>query len=512
MMTITDATQPAGPAAIGRTRAPADAPVVTDRRPGGSTPRHDLVIAANRLPVRRQARNPELWELAPGGLVTALAPVMRSGGGAWIGWTGEADDQPDPFVHDGISLHPVGISAREYDEYYEGLSNGTIWPLYHSGIHPAHIDRKWWRAYEAVNQRFADAIVEAAAPEAVVWIHDYHLQLVPAMVRARRTDVRIGFFLHTPFPPSELFLRLPWRARIAAGMLGADVIGFQTPADARHFASSIHRVLDIESTGEDDGEDGTRNEVRWQGRTVRFGAHPISIDTDAVEALSDSDEVRRRSLALRRRIGSPKTVLLGVDRLDYTKGIDARLEAYLELLREGALDPEQVVFIQIATPSRPSVLGYRDMRDRIERLVGEINGEFGTLGRTPVHYLRRNHSFEELVAYYRLADVMVVTPYRDGMNLVAKEYVASRTDDTGVLLLSEFAGTAAEFHQAILCNPFDVDGLKNALCAAIDMGVEEQKQRMAPMRQRLHDHTVDDWADIFLQGVRTPARRRSTIH
>ncbi|MFN3216237.1 MAG: trehalose-6-phosphate synthase [Acidimicrobiales bacterium] len=507
-MTITDATHHAGDPDTGERPVRARTGADTDRPPGDATVQHDLVIAANRLPVRRQARNPELWELAPGGLVTALAPVMRTGGGAWIGWTGEVDDQPAPFVHEGISLHPVSISAREHDEYYEGLSNGTIWPLYHSGIHPAHIDRQWWRAYEAVNRRFAETIVEVAAPAAVVWIHDYHLQLVPAMVRARREDVRIGFFLHTPFPPSELFLRLPWRAQIAAGMLGADVIGFQTPADARHFASSIHRVLDIESTDED-GEEGTRNEVRWQDRTVRFGAHPISIDTAAVEALSDSEEVRRRSQALRRRIGSPETVLLGVDRLDYTKGIDARLEAYLELLREGALDPEQVVFIQIATPSRPSVLGYRDMRDRIERLVGEINGEFGSLGRTPVHYLRRNHSFEELVAYYRLADVMVVTPYRDGMNLVAKEYVASRTDDTGVLLLSEFAGTAAEFHQAILCNPFDVDGLKTALCAAIDMGLEEQKQRMAPMRQRLHDHTVDDWADIFLQGVRTPTRRRS---
>lgn len=509
-MTITETTPPAD----ARSSDPASRPLdeADDDRPGdGATPRHDLVIAANRLPVRRQVRDRQQWELAPGGLVTALAPVMRSGGGAWIGWTGEVDDRPDPFVHDGISLQPVGLSSREHDEYYEGLSNGTIWPLYHSGIHPAHIDRAWWRTYETVNQRFADAIVEAAAPDAVVWIHDYHLQLVPAMVRSRRDDVRIGFFLHTPFPPSELFLRLPWRARIAAGMLGADVIGFQTPADARHFAASVHRVLDVEATSQDDGEDGTRNAVRWQGRTVRFGAHPISIDTDAVETLADSQEVRRRAVALRRRIGSPKTVLLGVDRLDYTKGIDARLEAYLELLREGALDPEQVVFIQIATPSRASVLGYRDMRDRIERLVGEINGEFGTLGRTPVHYLRRNHSFEELVAYYRLADVMVVTPYRDGMNLVAKEYVASRTENTGVLLLSEFAGTAAEFRQAVMCNPFDVDGLKTALCDAINMGPDEQKQRMAPMRRRLHEHTVDDWADIFLQGVRTPARRRSGL-
>lgn len=473
--------------------------------------RHHLVIAANRLPVRRNIRDATDWELAPGGLVSALAPVMRDGGGAWVGWSGDIDDRPDPFVHDGISLHPVGLCAREHDEYYEGLANGTMWPLYHSGIHPAHIDRQWWRTYREVNQRFAETVADIAAPDAVVWIHDYHLQLVPAMVRERRDDVRIGFFLHTPFPPSELFLRLPWRATIAAGMLGADVIGFQTPADARHFASSIHRVLDAEAVdGADRADQGTRFEVRWQSRTVRFGAHPISIDTAAMEALADRDDVRRRALALRRRIGSPDTVLLGVDRLDYTKGIDARLEAYLELLREGTLDPEQVVLVQIAPPSRASVPGYRDMRDRVERLVGEINGEFGTLGRSPVHYLRRNHSFEELVAYYRLADVMVVTPYRDGMNLVAKEYVAARTDDTGVLVLSEFAGAAAELHQAIICNPFDVDGLKNALCIAIGMAPEEQKRRMAPMRHRLHAHTVDDWAGIFLEGVRTPWRRRQT--
>ncbi len=261
---------------------------------------------------------------------------------------------PIPSSTTGSPLHPVGLSAADHDEYYEGLSNGTIWPLYHSGIHAAHIDRRWWRTYKTVNQRFADAIVDSAAPGAVVWIHDYHLQLVPAMVRARRADVRIGFFLHTPFPPSELFLRLPWREDIAAGLLGADVIGFQTPADARHFAASVHRVLGVEATLT---ASDASFEMQWQDRTVRFAAHPISIDTGAVETLARRDDVGRRSQALRRRIGNPRTVLLGVDRLDYTKGIDARLEAYLELLREGTLDPEQVVFVQIATPSRPAVSG-----------------------------------------------------------------------------------------------------------------------------------------------------------
>ena len=457
--------------------------------------RHGFVVAANRLPVRKVDDGG--WALSPGGLVTALTPVMKARESAWIGWSGDIDDALPPFRHDDVTLHPVNLSQREHDNYYEGFSNGTIWPLYHSGALSTQYHRHWWDAYRRVNERFARQAIISTAEGGTLWVHDYHLQLVPEMVRNARPDLKIGFFLHTPFPPGELFHRLPWRENIARGLMGADIIGFQTPDDARHFLNVCRRVLDMPAVLIDEPS----VTMPWNGRDVTIGSFPISVDVDAVEALATDPSVVAAAEQLRIDVGSPRKLLLGVDRLDYTKGIDVRLRALKELLESGEVAADDVAFIQVATPSRDDVRGYSDMREQIERLVSEINGNFARMGHPVVQYLHQSFGFEDLMAMYRAADVMLVTPYRDGMNLVAKEFVASKIDDQGSLILSEFAGTAQEFTEARLCNPFDLDGVKNVLRQALQSPPEEQARRMSAMRATLKANTVHDWAGRFLKEL-----------
>lgn len=461
---------------------------------------HDLVIAANRLPVRQNADGS--WTLSPGGLVTAMSAVMTGRDGAWIGWDGarnQADDgsATPPMRHGDMTLRPVVLSNDDYTDYYEGFSNGTLWPLYHNGLLPTAFHRTWWAAYRRVNGQFAQAAIDTVAENGRLWIQDYHLQLMPALVRAARPDVRIGLFLHTPFPPSQLIMRLPWRGQIADGLLATDVIGFQTPTDARNFLALAHRSGRTAETM----LDGTITELRVGDRRISVGSFPVSIDVDRVDAIARSSEAVAAAAAFREELGSPKHLFLGIDRLDYTKGINARLRAFREMLREGILDPETVAFVQVATPSRDDVRGYSSTRTEIEQLVGQINGDFARLGRPVMHYLHQSLPFEELVPLYLAADVMVVTPFEDGMNLVAKEYVASRTDDSGVLVLSEFAGTAVELNDALLCNPFDTEGLKRVLEQAVSMPAEEQRRRMEPMRRHLAANTVYDWAQRFLDQL-----------
>jgi len=474
-----------------------DSDLVADEPVGAGT--FDFVVAANRLPVARDSSGE--WQLSPGGLVTAMSPVMEGRDGAWIGWNGDVDADPEstkPFDHSGISLHPVPLSKQERLGYYEGFSNSTLWPLYHNGILPTTFKRVWWASYLKVNRRFAQWAVELAAPNAEIWIHDYHLQLMPAMVRELRPDVSIGFFVHTPFPPSQLLMRLPWRDQIARGLLGSDLLGFQTTTDARNFLTLAHRLAGLD-------EVVLHDDVvifEYEGRDVNVGAHPISIDYESVETMAADPKMKQASSVFRAKLGNPTKIVLGVDRLDYTKGIDARLKAFGELLEEGELDAKEVVFVQVATPSRDAVPGYADARASIEQLVGQINGNSAPVGRAVVHYLHRTLPFEELVPLYLAADVMLVTPFEDGMNLVAKEYVASRLDNTGVLVLSEFAGTAEEFgDSAVICNPFDTAGLKRAIMTALDMSHADGTERMKTMRAHLAGHTVHDWAARFLDQL-----------
>ncbi|KRF19088.1 trehalose-phosphate synthase [Nocardioides sp. Soil797] len=452
----------------------------------------DLVIVANRLPVDRVTLPDGSldWRRSPGGLVSALEPVMRSNDGAWIGWPGVAGEELEPFVDDGLSLVPVALSETEVEEFYEGFSNGTLWPLYHDVVAKPEFHREWWDAFVTVNQRFADKAATVAAKDATVWVQDYQMQLVPQMLRELRPDLRIGFYLHIPFPPAELFQQLPWRREILEGLLGADLVGFQLSGAAQNFVRLVRQRV---------GHKTHRDMVYLpDGRSVRAAAFPISIDAEDFEKLARSDSVNARAAQIRTALGNPERVLLGIDRLDYTKGIYSRLRAYSELVKDGHFDVNDSVFVQVATPSRERVEQYRVLRDDIDRLVGRINGDLGRIGQPVIAYLHSSYPRHEMAALYRAADIMVVTPYRDGMNLVAKEYVACRYDNDGALVLSEFAGAANELRQAWQVNPYDINGMKSAILGAATSDEKERTRRMKAMRKTVSEHDVASWADGFL--------------
>ncbi len=457
----------------------------------------DFVVIANRLPVDRvvQPDGSTTWRTSPGGLVTALEPVMRRNGGAWIGWHGAPDEKLRTFEHDGITLVPVHLTGQEYEEYYEGFSNATLWPLYHDVVAPPEFHREWWESYVEVNRRFAKKAARIARRNAVVWVQDYQLQLVPQMLRELRPDLRIGFFLHIHFPPNELFQQLPWRRSILEGLLGADLVGFQLPGAAQNFVRLVRQRV---------GHKTHRDTVYLEdGRTVTARAYPISIDAAGFEEMARRPEVVARAAEIRESLGNPRCVLLGIDRLDYTKGLRQRLRAFGELVTEGAVDVDDAVFVQVATPSRERVEQYRLLRDDIDRLVGRINGDVGRIGAQPITYLHASYPREEMAALYRAADVMVVTPLRDGMNLVAKEYVACRYDDDGALVLSEFAGAADELRQAWLVNPYDINGMKSALLEAYQADDKEVTRRMKAMRKQVVENDIELWATRFLDDLRT---------
>jgi len=453
------------------------------------------VVVANRLPVDR-VENPDgtvEWRTSPGGLVTAFEPVMRSHHGAWVGWAGSPDDDIEPFSHNDLQLEPVHLSAQDIELYYEGFSNATLWPLYHDVVATPMYHREWWDRYVAVNERFAEAAARVAGDGGLVWVQDYQLQLVPQMLRQLRPDLRIGFFLHIPFPPTELFQQLPWRSQILQGLLGADLVGFQLPGGAQNFVRLVRQRFSYETR---------RDRIRTpDGRTVVARAYPIAIDSAGMHELAMSQATADRAREIRADLGDPTTIFLGVDRLDYTKGLPERIRAFGELVADGTVDPEDSVFLQVATPSRERVEQYRLLRDDIDRLVGRINGDTGRLGRPPIIYLHNSYPREEMAAMYRAADVMVVTPLRDGMNLVAKEYVACREGDTGALVLSEFTGAAKELRQAYLVNPHDIDGLKSTMAAAAGDSPRNKARRMRIMRRQVFEHDIDHWAGQFLDDL-----------
>ena len=448
-----------------------------------------VVVVANRLPVRREGDD---WEVSPGGLVSALTPILEKRDGSWVGWTGIPDFSHPPFTLEGIEQRPVLLSADELETFYLGFCNGTIWPLYHDALRTPEFHRHWWRPYVAANQRFAEEAAAATDSGDVVWVQDYQLQLVPAMLRRLRSDVSIGFFLHIPFPAVELFARLPWRTQMLEGLLGADVIAFQTRLAAQNFARSAVRFTSAT---------GTTRQLEYEGRTIRIQVAPISIDTARYRAVAGSEEVEEITRRLRADLGPDRIILLGVDRLDYTKGIDVRLRAFETLLTTNPELARRAVLVQIAVPSREEIEDYVEMRNQVEQLTGRINGEFGDSEWTPVLYLYRNLPPEELIAYYRVADVMIVTPLRDGMNLVCKEYVASRVDGDGVLVLSEFAGAAQELGDAIIVNPHDLDGTAAALERAMTLPPKEARRRMARMRAVVERQDVFGWAADCLAAL-----------
>ncbi|WP_233563846.1 bifunctional alpha,alpha-trehalose-phosphate synthase (UDP-forming)/trehalose-phosphatase [Cryobacterium tepidiphilum] len=457
-------------------------------------------MVSNRLPVDFEVGpdGAESWTTSPGGLVTALEPLMRASDGAWVGWPGVADRSFEPFENDGISIVPVRLSKQDIERYYEGFSNDTLWPLYHDVISPPSYHREWWDSYVAVNRRFAQAAADVAATGATVWVQDYQLQLVPRMLREARPDLVIGFFNHIPFPPYGIYSQLPWRKQIIDGLLGADLIGFQRSADASNFSSAVRRLFGFTTRGMAiDVPDGDL------GRTRRVIAKPfpISIDAASFEELARRPEIQARAKQIREDLGNPKKIMLGVDRLDYTKGIGHRIKAYGELLRDGRLAVDDVVLVQVASPSRERVGAYMALRDEIELMVGRLNGDYSTISHAAISYHHHGYPREEMVALYLASDIMLVTALRDGMNLVAKEYVAVRFDNDGVLVLSEFAGAADELRKAVRINPHDIDGVKDAIIDAVEMPPRERSKRMRALRRKVFDNDVAAWSASFLETL-----------
>ncbi len=430
---------------------------------------------------------------SPGGLVRALKPVLQRTEGAWIGWAGTADFDPEPFEFEGIRQHPVPLSSAELDGFYYGFCNGTIWPLYHDALVPPEFHRHTWRPYVEVNERYARVAAAAVRPGDIAWVQDYQLQLVPGMLRSMGLDATIGFYLHIPFPPIEIFARLPWRRAIIEGLLGADVLAFQTRQSADNFARAARRFSSAESIG--------RRDLRWNGRGIHLQPAPIAIDPADFERMARSPEVQRRAAEIRTEMGVGDCLILGMDRLDYTKGIDIRLRAFSEVLSRTPRDDRRFAMMQLAVPSREQVPAYQKLRAEIEQLVGRINGEQGSAGWSPVSYLYQTLPFEDIVAAYVAADIMLVTPLRDGMNLVAKEYIASRVDGDGVLILSEFAGAAEQLRAALLVNPYDVDGVASTIERAAAMSVDEQRQRMRKMQRVVRKSDVFEWASDCLRTL-----------
>jgi alpha,alpha-trehalose-phosphate synthase [UDP-forming] len=450
-----------------------------------------LIVVANRLPLEPiytdedPNSGPVSWRLAPGGLVSALESILRTRPSIWVG---AGDEVPDVDLGE-MQLEAVSLDPQDAHGYYEGFSNTAIWPLYHSSVVTPEFHRNHFTAYQRVNQAFADHVISIAEVGATVWVHDYQLQLLPQLLRERRPDLVIGFFLHIPFPPSELFAQFPWRHSILQGLLGADLIGFQSHGDATNFGDSTQRLL---------GSNIHSGRVLLSDRHAEIGVFPVGIDAAGFAEIAASPAVRARAVELRTELGNPKTLLLGVDRLDYTKGIDIRLKAFAEVLESGQLDPTETVFVQVAVPSREDLSEYQNIRDEIELLVGRFNGSLSSLGATPIHYLRRGLEREELVALYLAADVMLVTPLRDGMNLVCKEYIASRNDDSGALILSEFTGAAAQLTDAWLVNPFDTVGLEVAICDVVLADDQDRRNRMHRMRKVVFESDSSAWANDFL--------------
>jgi trehalose 6-phosphate synthase len=468
-----------------------------------------VVVFANRLPV---VRTPKGWRPAGGGLVTALRPLLEASGGAWVGWSGSREQPPSHIGGLSLDLRAVPLGPRLAAGYYNGFSNQTLWPLLHDLVHQPVIDRSWWDAYRRVNELFAasyEPLRRSQDERPTLWVHDYHLMLLPDLVRRTGPDAPILFFLHTPFPAPELFERLPWRRALLRGLLGSDVVAFHTDLYRENFVRACGYLLpDVRVDGD--------AIVLSDGRLVRSATHPISVDSAALTRMVREEGVVRQSRRLREQLG-PRTVMLGVDRLDYTKGILQRMAALERLLERRPDLRGAITLVQIAEPSRHEEPRYKQIRQEVEQAVGRINGRFTEPGRAvPVRYMYRNVPLRRLLSYYVVADVALVTPLKDGMNLVAKEYAVCQaaTNGGGVLLLSEFAGASRELSGAVPCNPFDEEGLSYRIEEALAMDEGERRSRIRAMGGYVASHDVFAWAtavlaDAHVLPTRTGSARRA---
>ena len=457
-----------------------------------------LIVVSNRLPVRVEDVEGEFkYQQSVGGLTTTIDVLRERLDMIWFGTPGlsvedeHSESEISAKLWEDFKCVPLFIDVEEFNLFYNGFSNGSIWPMFHYFPQYAHYDQNEWQAYHDVNQKFCDEIVRITRPGDLIWVHDYHLMLLPAMLREVLPDAPIGFFLHIPFPSYEIFRALPWREEILEGLLGADLVGFHTFGYARHFISSLMRLLGLEH------EFG---QVTVGDRAVKIDTFPLGVNVDRFSSAIDDEAVKTELKDLRQKTEGQK-VVLSVDRLDFTKGILHRLNAYEKFLMEHEEWHERVTLVSLLVPSRIHVPEYQLIKSQVDEMIGRLNGKFSKPGWTPIWYLYRSVPFSELIALYQLADVALVTPLRDGMNLVAKEYVASRPDGTGVLILSETAGAAAELGEAILVNPHDEEMMVDALYRALSQPVEEQKQRNFAMRARLRRYDTDRWADDFINQL-----------
>ena len=468
---------------------------------GSSITMNELIIASNRLPVTvKLDRGEIIVSRSAGGLATGLSSLHQKSNSLWVGWPGDVSRfdanqraEIETKLTDLRTL-PVYLTQAEITRYYEGFSNAVLWPLFHylADI----VERAAWRnwtTYEAVNRRFAETIAEFYRPGSLVWVHDYHLLLVPSLLRAMIPNARIGLFLHIPFPSSEVFRILPWRAEILKGMLGADIIGFHTYSYLTHFSRALLHVLSLNVDSEN---------LEFEDRRVRLGVFPMGIDTQAFADLASEEDVQSK-LASIKELSRGRKLIVGVDRLDHTKGLARRMLAIERLFERDPVLRRKIRFVQVVVPSRTRVDAYEQLRRRLDEIVGRINGTHGSINAVPIHYLFRSVSREELVALYRAADVMLVTPLRDGMNLVAKEFVASRVDEDGVLVLSEFAGAASEMAEALHVNPYDLDRVALAIKEALTMSAEERTARICALRRRVQEYDVHRWAKAFIDRLKS---------
>ena len=466
-----------------------------------------LVIVSNRLPavISEDGYGHFIVKKGSGGLVTAMAPILRDRGGLWIGWPGGADGDRETFQklldtatrNSGYRLEPVLLTAEEVNNFYYGFANEILWPLFHDLQTRCNFDPSYWSAYKIVNRKFAAGIAQNLEEGDHIWVHDYHLMITGRELRKMGVQSKIGYFLHTPFPSPDLFFKLPWRFEIIDGMLAYDLLGFQTLRDRRNF---VHCVQAIYKNAVIRGR-GKLLSAQINGREVRIGNFPISIDYGEFAHSAGAGDVRERAEEIHREMAVDH-IVLGIDRLDYTKGIPERLAAF-ELALEKYPDLHgNITLLQLVVPSRTHIPKYIELKEQVERKISEINGRFGRPGWAPVHYMFRSLERPELLAFYRAADVAFITPLKDGMNLVAKEYCAANVEENGVLILSEFAGARAQLHRgALLVNPYDMEGVARTLFTAIRMEPNQRRERMRLMRRNIRKQDIYWWVDSFLESA-----------
>ncbi len=463
-----------------------------------------LVAVSNRLPIAVQRKGGG-WQVqaGSGGLITAITPVLKNRGGLWIGWSGtteEVDWGEELNIasqKSGYRIHPVTLTPEELENFYFGFANEVIWPLFHDLTTRCNFNPKYWYFYLQVNDKYAETIGKYSLPSDYIWVQDYHLIAVAQMLRKRRIARRTGFFLHIPFPSPDVFMRLPWRAQLLRALLEYDLIGFQTVRDRRNFINCLQYIApNLKTSGR-----GDVLTIQVDGRTVRVGAFPISIDYENFASTSAGSAVQTKLHWLRESMGGSQ-IVLGVDRLDYTKGLPERLKSFRLALERHPDLHRKLTLVQVLVPSRTDVPEYQQLKSEVERLVGEINGQFTYGGWAPVLYMFRNLGYEELLAYYRAAQIALVTPIKDGMNLVAKEYCACNLEEEGVLILSEFAGAAAQLQKnALLVNPHDIEGVADAIYRAFTMDPEEKKARMKRLRESIKKNNIFSWVDAYLAAA-----------